>query len=83
MSVPILPLAADLGGASVFELILSTGPVGKLVLLVLLGASVVGWGIIVERARLFRAAARETRAFLSRFHGGARLAELRDAPEGW
>ncbi len=81
--MPPIPLAVDLGGSSVLDLILQAGPVGKLVLFVLLAASVVGWGIIVERLRLFRAASRETRAFLSRFHGGARLAELRDASEGW
>ena len=76
-----VPLAA--GGPSIVELVLDAGPVGKLVLLVLLAASVVCWGIIVERVRFFRSAARETRAFLQQFHGGSRLAQLRDATEPW
>ncbi|RMG43989.1 MAG: hypothetical protein D6718_10770 [Acidobacteria bacterium] len=78
-----LPVGAGLGGASVVDLVLQTGPVGKLVLLILLAASVICWGIILERGRTFRIANRETRAFLARFHGGARLAELRDAAEHW
>jgi biopolymer transport protein TolQ len=83
MAILTLPLATGNGATHVLELILDAGPVGKLVLLVLLAASVVCWGIIVERARSFRTAARETRAFLARFHGGARLAELRDLSETW
>lgn len=70
-------------GPSVMELILDAGPVAKFVLLLLLIASLVCWGIIVERGRAFRAASRETRAFLAKFHGGARLAELRDLSEKW
>lgn len=70
-------------GPSVVELILDAGPVAKFVLLLLLIASLVCWGIIVERGRAFRAAGRETRAFLAKFHGGARLAELRDLSEKW
>ncbi len=77
----LLPVWA--AGPSVVELVLKAGLVGQLTLLVLLLASLVCWGIIVERARTFRAASRETRAFLTRFHGGARLAELRDLSEKW
>jgi len=77
----LVPLAA--GGTDVLRLVLEAGPVAKLVLLLLLVASVISWGIIVERSRFFRAASRETRAFLARFHGGARLAELRDLAERW
>jgi biopolymer transport protein TolQ len=79
--VLIVPLAA--GGASVVELVQQAGPVAKLVLLVLLVASVVSWGIMLERYRTFRRAGRETRLFLARFHRGARLAELRDLSERW
>ena len=75
------PLAQ--AGPSVLDLVLDAGIVAKFVLLLLLLASIASWGIIVARARVFRAAARETRAFLGRFHGGARLAELRDLAEKW
>ncbi|MDQ7087534.1 MAG: hypothetical protein Q9Q13_06605 [Acidobacteriota bacterium] len=73
------PLAQ--AGPSVLDLVLDAGIVAKFVLLLLLAASIASWGIIVARARVFRAAARETRSFLGRFHGGARLAELRDLAE--
>ncbi|NJN64588.1 MAG: Tol-Pal system subunit TolQ [Acidobacteria bacterium] len=71
------------GGHSIIELVMQAGLVGKLVLLALVVVSVVSWGIIVERYRTFRRSARETRLFLGRFHGGARLAELRDLSEEW
>ncbi len=81
MSLAALLLAQ--GGPSIIDLILDAGPIGKFVLALLLLASLVCWGIIVERYRSFRRAHRETRSFLSRFHGGARLAELRDLSEKW
>ncbi len=71
------------GHADVLSLVLDAGPVGKFVLALLLVASVVSWGIIIERWRHFRRASGETRSFLSRFHGGARLPELRDLSEPW
>jgi biopolymer transport protein TolQ len=70
-------------GSSMIDLVLQAGPVAKLVLLLLLIASIVSWGLIVERGRHFRIANRETRGFLSRFHRGTRLAELRDQCESW
>jgi biopolymer transport protein TolQ len=70
-------------GHSIIDLVLQAGVVGQLVLLLLVVASIVSWGIIVERYRTFRRAGRETRAFLAKFHGGARLAELRDLSERW
>ncbi len=69
--------------SDVLSLVADAGPVAKVVLAILLVASVISWGIIVERWRYFRKASGETRGFLSRFHGGARLAELRDVSERW
>lgn len=65
-------------GTNVTQLVMDAGPVGKLVLVLLVVASVVSWALIVERSRAFRRAASETRAFLTKFHGGARLADLAD-----
>lgn len=70
-------------GHSIVDLVMQAGLVGKLVLLTLSILSIVGWGVIIERYRSFRRAGRETRLFLGRFHGGARLAELRDLSETW
>nr|MCU0231892.1 hypothetical protein [Acidobacteriota bacterium] len=68
---------------SVIDLVLQAGPVGKATLLLLLVASIVSWGIILERARTFRRARRETQAFLAKFHSGARLSDLRDQAQKW
>ena len=68
---------------SVIDLVLQAGPVGKATLLVLLVASIVSWGIILERARTFRRARRETQAFLAKFHSGSRLSDLRDQAQKW
>jgi biopolymer transport protein TolQ len=78
-------LAAGSGGmrSDILSLVLDAGPVAKCVLALLLLASVISWGIIIERTRHFRQANAETRGFLARFHSGARLAELRDVAERW
>lgn len=70
-------------GADVLSLVSDAGPIAKCVLGLLLVASLISWTIIVERGRHFRKANAETRSFLQRFHGGSRLAELRDASEKW
>lgn len=79
--MPLMLSQAD--GHSIVDLVMQAGLVGKLVLLTLSILSIVGWGVIIERYRSFRRASRETRLFLARFHGGARLAELRDLSETW
>ena len=46
------PLAATTpANPSVIDLVMQAGPVGKATLLLLLVASIVSWGIILERAR--------------------------------
>ncbi len=75
MTTATLPLAA---GASVWQLVMDAGPVGKLVLGALVIASIVTWALIVERSRSFRRAGQETKNFLTKFRGGARLADLAD-----
>ncbi len=82
--LPRLIAAAGPGSRSdILTLVMDAGPVAKMILAVLLVASVISWGIIIERTRHFRRANAETRGFLARFHGGARLAELRDLAEQW
>jgi biopolymer transport protein TolQ len=50
-------------GGDVFDLVLRAGPMGKLVLLILMGFSVASWAIIVHKWRLLRRVRRETLLF--------------------
>jgi biopolymer transport protein TolQ len=61
-------------GGDVFELVLRAGPMGKLVLLVLLGFSVVSWAIILHKWRRMRRIKRETRMFREIFAESDNLA---------
>ncbi len=60
------------GGLSVsydvFGLILQAGPIVKLVLLILVLASVISWGIIVSKWRELRGATQDSEAFLEIYH---------------
>ena len=58
---------------------MSSGPMAKLVLFVLLGFSVASWGIMAERWRSFGRAQRESDAFLDRFKKGGGLAAIQEA----
>jgi biopolymer transport protein TolQ len=61
-------------GADVFDLVVRTGPMGKLVLLILLGFSVVSWAIILHKWRLMRRVKRETHLFREIFAESDNLA---------
>ena len=61
------------------SLILHSGPMAKLVLLVLAGFSVLSWAIMAERHRTLSRAEREDLVFLGRFRSQASLADLKDA----
>jgi biopolymer transport protein TolQ len=50
-------------GGDVLDLVLRAGPMGKLVLLILLGFSVASWAIIFHKWRVMRRVRRETRTF--------------------
>jgi biopolymer transport protein TolQ len=58
-----MPIQTNGFGGDVFDLVLRAGPMGKLVLLVLLGFSVVSWAIIIHKWRLMRRIKRETHMF--------------------
>ena len=58
---------------------MSSGPMAKLVLFVLLGFSVASWAIMAERWRAFSRAQRESYTFLDRFKKGGGLAAIQDA----
>jgi biopolymer transport protein TolQ len=61
----------------VWQLISNTGPVARIVLLLLLAFSVLSWAIIFRKFRVFRAAQRESLDFLQVFRQSKKLSEIR------
>jgi len=62
--------------SGVLDLILNAGPVGKAVLVILLGFSVVSWALIVEKWWQFRRVRRQTLSFLRVFREARRGAPV-------
>ena len=62
----------------ILRLVLDSGPLVKIVLLVLLGFSVFSWSVIIERYRSFRRAEVDSIRFLGDLAAERRLADLRD-----
>jgi biopolymer transport protein TolQ len=56
--------------SGVLDLILNAGPVGKTVLFILLGFSIISWALIVEKWWQFRRIKRQTLAFLKLYREG-------------
>jgi biopolymer transport protein TolQ len=77
---PELVLAATSPGfrGDVLRLIADSGPLVKIVLLILLGFSVLSWSVIIERYRTLKRAESETSRFLRDLQVEKRLADLRD-----
>jgi biopolymer transport protein TolQ len=73
-----LVLATARTGLDVWTLVMESGPMAKLVLLVLAGFSIASWGVMAERHRRFRRAEGESRSFLGEFHGEKGLAAIGD-----
>ncbi len=63
----------------VFELVLSAGPMAKIVLTILLFFSVVSWALIVEKWWQFRRVRRQTLAFLKLYRESRRSATVNAA----
>jgi biopolymer transport protein TolQ len=61
----------------VWQLLTNTGPVARLVLLMLLGFSILSWAIILRKLRLFRTARNESLEFLKVFRQSNKLSEIR------
>jgi len=60
----------------VFDLVLASGPMAKLVLLSLVAASVACWGIIVSKWRTLKLATEENARFLDLFWSGRNIEEI-------
>jgi len=61
----------------VWQLLTNTGPVARLVLLLLLAFSILSWAIIIRKFRTFRAAQHESLEFLQVFRQSKKLSEIR------
>ena len=67
----------DFYQGEVWQLLTNTGPVARLVLLMLLAFSILSWAIIFRKFRTFRAAQRESVEFLKVFRQSKKLSEIR------
>ncbi len=67
----------DFYQGEVWQLLTNTGPVARLVLLMLLGFSILSWAIIFRKFRTFRAAQQESVEFLKVFRQSKKLSEIR------
>ena len=67
------------GGPSIFELFWSSGPIAKLVFLVLGVMSVVSWSIMLGKFFQLRKIAGQSREFMEVFRGSQRFSEVNSA----
>ena len=63
-------------GGEIFELISSTGPVAKFVLITLLAFSVISWAIILTKWRLLSRCRVQSGRFLRAFRKAQRLQDI-------
>ena len=70
------PTTATLASGGVLDLIASSGPVAKLVLLVLLAASVFCWALILMKWRSLSRAHSQNQKFLTVFWNGKTIEEI-------
>lgn len=68
---------------SITDMILNAGPVGQLVMLILLIFSIVSWSIIFMKARLFRKINRQSQEFLDEFWSSSNLSEASSITEDY
>ncbi|MGE0406202.1 MAG: MotA/TolQ/ExbB proton channel family protein, partial [Candidatus Korobacteraceae bacterium] len=74
--MPNLYLFAYAVGDEIVSLVGQSGPVAKVVLLVLLLSSVFSWAIIISRARLFRRAQGQSGKFMRAFRRAQRFQDI-------
>ena len=85
IDIAMLPLVMPLAAAAdpgfrgdLLSLVAESGTFVKLILVILFGASVLSWGVIIERLRAFGRAERDSDAFLHDLEQEKRLTDLRD-----
>jgi len=67
----------DFYQGEIWQLLTNTGPVARVVLLLLLGFSILSWAIILRKFRTFRTARNESVEFLKVFRQSKKLSEIR------
>ena len=67
----------DFYQGEVWQLLTNTGPVARIVLLLLLIFSILSWAIIIRKLRVFRKAKAESLEFLKVFRQSKKLSEIR------
>ncbi len=60
-----------------WQLLAATGPVPRVVLVILLAFSVLSWAVIIHKYRGFKAARRESQEFLRIFRSSKKLSDIR------
>lgn len=70
------------GNLNIWELLWHAGPVVKLVLLLLVGCSIVSWGIIIQKTKEFKMVDEANQHFMGVFRGGAGMGEIFQAAIG-
>ena len=60
----------------ILDLVLTSGPMAKLVLLSLVGASIASWGVIVSKWKTLKLATEENERFLDLFWSGRNIEEI-------
>jgi len=78
ITTPVLAAATAGYGGDVLRLIADSGALVKFVLLILLGFSVLSWGVILERYRGLRRAEEQTARFLRALEEEKRLADMKE-----
>lgn len=72
----LLPLVAAFVGGEVVDMISSSGPVAKLILLALLAFSLISWAIILSKWSLLRRAKTQSGRFVRAFRKAQRLQDI-------
>src|ERR1700691_1924438 len=72
----VFPLLAALIGGEIVDMISNSGPVAKLVLLVLLAFSLISWSIILTKWALLRRARMQSGRFVRAFRKAQRLQDI-------
>ncbi|MDD3816338.1 MAG: protein TolQ [Desulfocapsaceae bacterium] len=68
---------------SIANMILHAGPVGQLVMLVLLLFSVISWSIVFIKARLFKKVSSDSQDFLEAFWSSSKLSDAYDTAQDY
>lgn len=77
MTAALLGLYQNFYQGEVWQLLMNTGLVARVVLFILLAFSILSWAIILQKLGSFRAARRESQEFLKVFRQSKKLSEIR------